>query len=353
MPLSPLLLKKYSNSIFIETGSGEGAAIESAIRAEFNKIISIEWNAGRYGYCQRRFNEDKRVHLIHGDAPVELYKAMKDVKEPCTIWLDAIEEGMPSALLREITVIREHPVKGHTILMRAGDIYGRNAFGEVSFVSLLRELAKFQGYSCRLECDDILVASPNTETHTEANEFDLIYQQGGWDFLGSGPGSTPEFTKTFRRILQELLSKHNIKSVFDLGCGDWQWQSLMVWTGIHYSGWDISKHVIQNNKKRYQEANIKFYLRSAFQELFWPKADLLLCKDVVHHLNEEEVASLIEQSKNYPFCVWVVDLDDEGLIHKWPGDRKVPSDWTELLDFDRSVENYRYGTKKAYLQINR
>lgn len=351
MPVSPLLLKSHQNRVFIETGSGEGDSIEAAIRAEFEQIISIEWNAGRFGYCEKRFKEEKRVKLIHGDAPVELFKAMHGIKEPCTIWLDAVEEGMPSTLLRELTVVREHPIKGHTILMQAGDTYGRNAFGEVSFVSVLRELAQFPGYSCKLESDNILVAAPTKNEFCAPSEFDLIYQKGGWDFLGSGPGSTPEFTKGFRRVFQKLLEKHKIKSVFDLGCGDWQWQSLMNWNGIDYAGWDVSSHVIKNVQKRYQQENIKFYLRDAFQEILWPKADLLFCKDVVHHLEGDAVKTLIQKAKQYPYALWVVDLDDAGNIHSWPDGGKVPSDWVELMDFDRSVENYRYGTKKAFLQI--
>lgn len=353
MALSTLFLKRFPSRVFIETGSHEGATVESAIRAEFEKIIGIEKNKDLCSYCESRFKEDKRVKIIHGDAGAQLFWALRDITEPCTIFLDAIEDGTPSEILRELAIIREHPVKGHTILIRAGDTCGRNAFGEVNFVSVLRELSKLKGYSFKLESDDILVASQNRETHTESNEFDHIYQNGGWDFLGSGPGSTPAFTKEFRHTLQGLLSKHGIETVFDLGCGDWQWQCLLDWTGIRYAGWDISNHVIQINKKRYSQPEIQFYHRNPFQELLWPKADLLICKDVVHHLKAEDVEILVKKSKAFPFCVWAVDLDAEGLIHRWPGDRKVPDDWTEITNFDLAVEKYPYGTKKAYLQINR
>ena len=52
------------------------------------------------------------------------------------------------------------------------------------------------------------------------SDFEAIYANGGWDGMGSGPGSTPTFTEGFRKVLEEILKKYYVRSVLDIGCGD-------------------------------------------------------------------------------------------------------------------------------------
>ncbi|MBI4414995.1 MAG: SAM-dependent methyltransferase, partial [Candidatus Kerfeldbacteria bacterium] len=51
--------------------------------------------------------------------------------------------------------------------------------------------------------------------------FEKIYKDKVW-YKGSGSGSLPENTTTYRDFLQKYIKQNNIKSILDLGCGDWQ-----------------------------------------------------------------------------------------------------------------------------------
>jgi hypothetical protein len=84
--------KKYKNncSIFIETGSELGNGIQTALKAGFETVYSIELDEKFHNHCKERFKDDNRVNLILGDSMVELPKLINDIKElNFLLWLDA------------------------------------------------------------------------------------------------------------------------------------------------------------------------------------------------------------------------------------------------------------------------
>lgn len=182
-------------------------------------------------------------------------------------------------------------------------------------------------------------------------EFEDIYAGGGWDSQGSGPGSTEAFTRGFREVLERLLVEKHIFSVFDLGCGDWQWQRHVKWPSVAYTGWDVSKTAVCNARiamgKTFR-ASFEIYCQDAFTQPLWPEADLLTVKDVVHHVSPFRVRMLREQARLYSFVLWVVDVDGGGRPCNWIGDEPA---WQPLHIFDTSPP-YPYGPKIAYLQEN-
>ena len=66
-----------------------------------------------------------------------------------------------------------------------------------------------------------------------------------------GAGSSPENCEPwYKEVLPKFLKEYNIKSVIDLGCGDWRHLRLVDWTGIDYTGMDIVEfHVKRNNEQ--------------------------------------------------------------------------------------------------------
>lgn len=81
-----------------------------------------------------------------------------------------------------------------------------------------------------------------------AEVFNEIYQKNLWGH-GSGPGSIPQNTEPYRWYLHNFIRANGIRSVLDVGCGDWQISSLMDWNGIDYVGVDVSSVVLNNTKK--------------------------------------------------------------------------------------------------------
>lgn len=127
--------------------------------------------------------------------------------------------------------------------------------------------------------------------------FSEIYKVKAWGQNGSGDGSLPENTIQYRAFLQEFMRQHKIKSVLDLGCGDWQFSKLINWTGIRYTGLDVVLDLILQNKKLYESSNIKFGCDSL---LDYPLDgfDLILVKDVLQHLRNSHITEFLVRLQN-------------------------------------------------------
>ena len=86
--------------------------------------------------------------------------------------------------------------------------------------------------------------------------FDHIYRSNVWK-SGSGAGSSEENTGPYRAFVSDFIRSHQVQSVVDAGCGDWQSTQFMDWTGIDYLGVDVSAVVLENTR-RFAAANIRF-----------------------------------------------------------------------------------------------
>ncbi len=150
--------------------------------------------------------------------------------------------------------------------------------------------------------------------------FTEIYDQKIWriDKDGestSGKGSTVEATISYRIMLQNFLKDHAIKSVVDLGCGLWEFSHLIDWQGIEYRGLEVVPSVVALNKSRYENDHIHFEEFDALKSEL-PQADLLICKDVLQHLTNQDVEKLIEMFKKYKYCLITNSLDPDEWLNQ-------------------------------------
>ena len=142
--------------------------------------------------------------------------------------------------------------------------------------------------------------------------FTKIYKDAVWGGNadgegGSGGGSTLEATAVYRRYLQDFFLDDDIHSVVDIGCGDWSFSRAMNWEGIHYIGYDIVNSVILKNQAKYTAPNIHFVHGDALY-IDLPKADLLICKDVLQHLSNEDITTFIKKLKKFKYCLITNDV---------------------------------------------
>src|SRR5207244_903609 len=86
--------------------------------------------------------------------------------------------------------------------------------------------------------------------------------------------------QTYIQFLEIFLQCNNIRSVIDLGCGDWSFSRFIQWGNIQYLGIDMIQPVITKNLNEFAARNIRFLHADALA-IDLPKADLLLCKDVL------------------------------------------------------------------------
>ncbi|MDB6078704.1 MAG: SAM-dependent methyltransferase [Akkermansiaceae bacterium] len=133
--------------------------------------------------------------------------------------------------------------------------------------------------------------------------FKKVYTENIWE-RGSGPGSYPENTIAYREYLQKFLAEHHIKSVVDIGCGDWQFSRLIDWTGIDYLGIDCVEDVIAGNQAQFSAPNIRFLHDNAAAMSEIPWADLAIIKDVLQHLTIKTICELLNRLPCYRYILF-------------------------------------------------
>lgn len=152
------------------------------------------------------------------------------------------------------------------------------------------------------------------QTHSEI--FDDIYRNERWgEGKGSGAGSSPEITFEYRLFLQKFLSDYAIKSIVDLGCGDWQFSKLIDWDSVeNYTGLDCVKALIENNNKQFGKENIKFFEHDCISDFSKFHGDLLIIKDVFIHWKNQEIIdfiNLLKQTKKFKYILITNQVEND------------------------------------------
>lgn len=326
------LSRESDMTVELGTWHGEGSTrcIANGLIYPEQRFITIEQDPTVHAGAKARY-DDSRINFINGHA---------------------------------LDVVDQLPEKIDLILFDGSDLTTEEEFAALAPRATVVALDDTMELKNRKQRQEILNSPEWIVTHDfpkdrygwmvarKKNEYDKIYEKGGWDGLGSGPGSTLGFTLGFRISLSNFITNNNIKRTLDYGCGDGKWQAFTDWDNSRYVGWDKSWIAAQLAKKEFMDDPEMFaFVGDPFERPHRiQKADLLIVKDVIHHATFEERLRIVEMSKQFPFVLWVVDMDPDGRPCYWPT-KELPK-WELFHKFDTTLENYRYGPKSAFLQRN-
>jgi 2-polyprenyl-3-methyl-5-hydroxy-6-metoxy-1,4-benzoquinol methylase len=123
--------------------------------------------------------------------------------------------------------------------------------------------------------------------------FSKIYKEDLWGD-GSGAGSKIENVTEYVVVLQEYINKPEVKTVIDLGCGDWQFSKFLDLSSVSYLGVDVVESVVESNNNLYSSSNVKF-LNHDITTYNISKVDLIICKDVLQHLCNKDVYTIVKK----------------------------------------------------------
>lgn len=162
-----------------------------------------------------------------------------------------------------------------------------------------------------LSIKTLLIAGPVEPSIEEV--FTDKYQSKKWlvnkQLEGSsGEGSLLVTTKEYCAFLQDFINTKDVRSIVDIGCGDWEFSCTLDLDKVKYVGYDTVKSVIQKNQDCYGSDHISF-LHSDVLTTDLPQADLLICKDVLQHLTNQDIQTLIGQFKKFKYCLVTNDLN--------------------------------------------
>lgn len=126
--------------------------------------------------------------------------------------------------------------------------------------------------------------------------FDAVYEMGIWQhgsdqLPGSGVGSTVAGTANLREKLPALLDSLGVKTLLDIGCGDFSWMQHVL-LSQQYIGVDVVKSLISRNHQAFGGTGRVFKVADATVDAL-PEADAVLCREVLFHLCFADIRKLI------------------------------------------------------------
>jgi SAM-dependent methyltransferase len=212
---------------------------------------------------------------------------------------------------------------------------------------LIRKILNKYGY-------DIVKLPPRIGPH-ERNDlkklFSRIYHENMWGGVkgefNSGPGSDEFVGVEYAKVIKEYIQKHHIKSIVDIGCGDFRIARQFITDDIDYTGIDVVPSLIANNQRLYGKSNIRFLNIDATREDI-PDAALCTIRQVLQHLSNDHIRSILLKCKKYPHLIV--------SEHVLTGDGVIPNldmqaDWNTRIEMNSCVmlEEAPYNAKTELL----
>ena len=114
---------RFNLRSFVETGTYRGKMI-FAVRNRFDRIFSIELDAGLAERARNIFTHDKHVTIVEGDSGRALPEVLEKLDAPTLFWLDGHYSGPGTArgaldtpIAQELLAITAHGNGRHVILV--------------------------------------------------------------------------------------------------------------------------------------------------------------------------------------------------------------------------------------------
>ena len=154
-----------------------------------------------------------------------------------------------------------------------------------------RRLAALRARSARLPVKDV---------------FRAIYEGNAWggekgQFV-SGYGSSETHAHQYAEWVRKFIAENNISSIVDFGCGDFRVGSKLLSAKTKYVGVDIVDELVDRNRLRYSGENVSFVALDIISDDL-PDADLCLIRQVLQHLSNAEIMSILKKIRKYPYVI--------------------------------------------------
>lgn len=143
-----------------------------------------------------------------------------------------------------------------------------------------------------------------------------IYENNLWggnqsEFFSGDGSHNPELINPYLETLTSFLTAFETPPVIcDLGCGDFNIGKELVKYSKKYIAIDIVPELLAHNKKTFKADNLEFHsLDIAEDEL--PAADCVILRQVLQHLSNAEIKSVVEKLYDYKYIILTEHLPEE------------------------------------------
>jgi SAM-dependent methyltransferase len=143
--------------------------------------------------------------------------------------------------------------------------------------------------------------------------FNDIYEKNYWGSTSdgskffSGPGSMSHATNGYENFVVSYIEQTpNIVRIVDIGCGDFQVADRILkrlTRPVTYVGCDVASKVIEHNTLTHTRPGVSFQHLDASTDPL-PSGDLVMIREVLQHLSQPIILSILKQIKNaYPNAI--------------------------------------------------
>jgi SAM-dependent methyltransferase len=136
--------------------------------------------------------------------------------------------------------------------------------------------------------------------------FSAIYRDNVWGgepgSYCSGSGSNDRFVRSYVEMVRSFIRAEKIASVVDLGCGDFVVGGMIVDDRIKYVGVDVVDDLVERNNRLFGKGNVSFLSSDIISEPL-PDGDLCLIRQVLQHLANDEIGSILGKLEKYRFVM--------------------------------------------------
>jgi SAM-dependent methyltransferase len=142
--------------------------------------------------------------------------------------------------------------------------------------------------------------------------FRKIYRKQVWgrngDRFYSGPGSHGPASDLYCSTVIDFIRENGIRSVVDCGCGDFAVGKRIVdATEVQYVGVDVVPELIQHHRRKFQSPRVTFVCANIIADEL-PVADLYLVRQVLQHLTNDEIATVLRRLSGLPKVLITEDV---------------------------------------------
>lgn len=193
---------------------------------------------------------------------------------------------------------------------------------------------------------------PGPATAAEREElFAVVYETNGWGRSPSGAryysDSPPEASAPYSRYVSEFIGTHDVESVVDLGCGDFEAARSIDLGRARYVGVDIYGDLVEHNRELYGSDRCEF-AQADIVEGPLPEGQLCLIALTLYIMSFADVHRVLKNLRPYEFVLITdgqpeLDPTARQNIDK-PTDKYTRQDyfgngfWLELEPFSLPIE---------------
>jgi SAM-dependent methyltransferase len=147
------------------------------------------------------------------------------------------------------------------------------------------------------------------EVLPRAWRFGYTYRQRRWGAGGerfySGPGSDDAVSAAYVDYVTELIGRHGVRRVVDVGCGDFRVGRRLIAANpeVEYVGADIVPDLIRHHRRSWADPpRVTFTCLDAVADAL-PPGELVLIRQVLQHLSNSDIARVLPKLRAYRFAL--------------------------------------------------